>query len=215
MQQAGNLDLYSVNNHDNTLLGSGFKDMATAQRTLKLISKRSIIYQKILINTMYYRAKHHPNKTDDMIKVMKFYKKWLTKNNNVKPKYNYLDLKLVNKYEKLANAYDISHVSRGLKKSVKSDYGFLVMYRKCKGVSRKLAFVGVHKNKPTGADYDILRENFINARLGQMTKSKIKLYNSDGEFKNLPTVQHCVLIMNGYSPDPEGLKKRVGMLNKI
>jgi aromatic ring hydroxylase len=59
--------------------GTGFKDEETAKRTLKLISKRDLTYQKQVVNTMYNRAKFHPNQTVDMRKAMRVYNKWLLK----------------------------------------------------------------------------------------------------------------------------------------
>ena len=33
-----------------------------------------------IVLTMYYRAEHHPYKTNDMIKAQNIFKKWLIKN---------------------------------------------------------------------------------------------------------------------------------------
>lgn len=82
---------------------------------------------------MYNRAKYHMNKNKDMEEAMKVFKNWLDKNKNRKPKYEYLDLEIVKKYEKLAEKYNISHVARGLKKPSRTDRGFLVVYDKENG----------------------------------------------------------------------------------
>jgi len=119
----------------------------------------------------------------------------MKKNKSKKPKYPYLPLSKIKKYEKLAEERNLSLVSRGKKKSTKSDKGFLEVYKVAKGSSRKLAFIPAKKSNPAGNDYDSLREKFLNARLGQMKKAKTKLFK-DG----VPTNQHLVLIMNGYSP---------------
>jgi len=63
------------------------------------------------------------------------------------------------------------------------------------------------KNKPDGIDWWTNRQNFIKARLGQIKKKKTPLFNLKGKFKDLPSKQHIVLIMNGYSPDEKALKK--------
>ena len=52
--------LYTDDNPATTIHGTGFKDKATAEHTLQLISRRSLIYQFQTVNTMYNRAKHHP-----------------------------------------------------------------------------------------------------------------------------------------------------------
>lgn len=207
----GDMNLYTDNHPETTLKGTGFKDKKMALKTIKLITKRSMIYQKSVINTLYNRAKYHPNKTLEMNEAMKIFKQWLTTNNNVKRKYEYLDLDIVKKYEKLANHYDISHVARGLKKASKSDDGFLVVYKRVKGNKNKLSYIPIFRNKPEGLDYDIFREKFLNSRLGQIKHAGIKLYNDDG----LPTKQHTILIMYGYSPDSSGLKKKLHLLDKL
>lgn len=209
--KGGNLELYTDKNPGTTLKNTGFKDAATAKKTIKLIQNRSIIYQKTLINALYYRAKHFPNRTKDMEAAMKIFKKWIDQNKNKKIKYDYLNLDIVKKYEKLADYYDIAHVTRGLKKASKSEQGFLVVYKRVKGNKNKLAFIPVFKNKPGRSDYDIFREKFINSRLGQMKHAKTKLYNEDG----LPTKQHVILIMHAYSPDPAGIKKKLSLLKKL
>ena len=203
--RGGDQNLYTDNNPETTLKGTGYKDEKKARETIKLIEKRSIIYQKALINTMYNRAKYNKNKTVDMEKAMKVFKTWLNENKDKKQKYDYLDLDIVKKYEKLAEEYDISHVARGIKKPTKTDEGFLVIYKKYKGKKSKLPFIPVFKDKHAGQDYDSYRESFLNSRLGQMKHAKTKLYNDDG----LPTKQHIILIMHAYSPDPKGIKKLI------
>lgn len=73
------LSLYSDYNPKTTLKGTGFKDEETAKRTLELISKRDLTYQKQVVNTMYNRAKFHPNQTVDMRKAMRVFNTWLSK----------------------------------------------------------------------------------------------------------------------------------------
>ena len=73
--------LYSNNKHPITnIKNTGFKDPLTVQTTFDLIKKRSIIYQKSVIITMYNRAKYHANQTKGMRDAMKVYKEWLKKN---------------------------------------------------------------------------------------------------------------------------------------
>lgn len=188
--------LYSNNEHPYTnILETGYKDIETVKRTFDLINKRSIIYQKSVIITMYNRAKYHKHQTEEMRKGMKLMKKWLDKNKDKKYKYEYLDLETIKKYEPLAKKLKVSQVARGIEKATKTEYGFLVMYKKYgKG---KLPFIPIFTNHPEKGDYDIFREKYINARLGQMKKMKIALYDDNG----LPTKHHLTLIMNGYSPD--------------
>ncbi len=198
-------DLYNDLHPENSLKNTGFKNIATANNTIKIISKRSLKYQFDVINTMYNRAKYHPHITDDMKKAMSVFKKWLTIYPKLKReedrKYPWLSLKIISKYEKIAEIYGVSEVARGLKKGTRTDNGFLAMYKKVDGKANKLQYIPVKKNKPDGNDYYSYRINFINSRMGQIKHAKSPLYYSEGKFKGLPTKQHIILIMHGYSPD--------------
>ena len=71
--------LYTDDNPATTLHGTGFKDLATAQKTLSLVSQRSLTYQFQTINTMYYRASGHAHKTPGMEAAMEVFREWLDK----------------------------------------------------------------------------------------------------------------------------------------
>ena len=197
--------LYNDLHPDKSLKNTGFKDKATAISTIKLVEKRSLRYQFDIINTMYNRAKYHPHITDNMKEAMSIFKKWLKNYSKIKTiedkKYPWLSLKIISKYEKIAELYGVSEVARGLKKGTRTDEGFLKMYKKVNNKPYKLQYIPVKKNKPTGNDYYSYRINFINSRMGQMKHSKTPLYYTEGKFKGLPTKQHIILIMHAYSPD--------------
>ncbi|KAM3415436.1 hypothetical protein BST61_g8958 [Cercospora zeina] len=81
-----NSHLYTDDNPKTTIHGTGFKDRESAERTLKLIEQRSLIYQFQTVNTMFNRAKHHPSmkkaaegsaSTADMRAAMDVFRKWL------------------------------------------------------------------------------------------------------------------------------------------
>jgi hypothetical protein len=76
-------------------------------------------------------------------------------------------------------------------------------YRKVKGNAGRMVNQLVNRSRPTGLDLNMMRHNFIKSRLGQMKYSRTQWFNKDG----LPSVQHTVLIMNGYSPYEDRLKK--------
>ena len=214
-QVGGDMELYTDKNPGSTLEGTGYKDKETAEKTIKLIEKRSPIYQKAVVNTMYHRAKNHKNKTPEMKDAMKVFKKWLKKHKKDKPKYDYLNLDLIKKYEKLADEYNISRVARGLKPPTKTSRGFLEVYKKARGKKGKLPFIPTFKDNPEGQDYDSYRESFLNARIGQMKAAKTKLYYTSGKYKGLPTKQHVILIMHAYSPDPQGIRSKVNQLKEL
>ncbi|KAL9051190.1 MAG: hypothetical protein Q9162_006168 [Coniocarpon cinnabarinum] len=71
--------LYTDDNPATTLHGTGFKDAATAQKTLELVTKRSLTYQFQTINTMFHRAKNHPHSDGnaDIEAAMSVFRKWL------------------------------------------------------------------------------------------------------------------------------------------
>lgn len=71
--------LYTDDNPTTTLKGTGFKDAATAKNTIELVSQRSLLYQFQTINTMYYRAKHHPHSASNlnMQAAMDVFEHWL------------------------------------------------------------------------------------------------------------------------------------------
>lgn len=77
-----NISLYSDYHPKTSKKGMGFKNSNTAYNTINLIKNEPLSYQKQVILTMYYRAKHHPHQTNDMLKAMSIFKKWLDKNIN-------------------------------------------------------------------------------------------------------------------------------------
>lgn len=69
--------LYTDDNPSTTLHGTGFQDSVVAQRTIDLVQKRSLTYQFQVINTMFYRAKHHPHPNARMEGAMTVFSEWL------------------------------------------------------------------------------------------------------------------------------------------
>jgi hypothetical protein len=64
-----NKSLYSKNkNPSKSVKNTGFKDEEKALNTLEIIKNLDKIKQMQIVLTMYYRAEHHPYKTNDMIK---------------------------------------------------------------------------------------------------------------------------------------------------
>ena len=197
--------LYNNFHPNKSLKNTGFKDSKIAYKTIQLVSKRSLKYQFDVINTMYNRAKYHPYKTNAMNDAMKIFYKWLKKYPKLKgiedKKYPWLSLDIIKKYEKIAELYGVSEVARGIKKGTKTDKGFLEMYKEVKGKANKLQYIPVKLNRPSGQDYWSYRISFIKSRLGQIKHMKTPLYYKDGKYKGLPTKQHIILILHGYSPN--------------
>jgi len=210
MSKKKSKDLYSDLNPETTIHGTGFSNKEIAYKTLDLIKNRCLRYQFDVINTMYNRAKYHPNQTSGMKDAMKIYKNWLKNYDKLKKIenkiYPFLSIDIIKSYEKLADIYKVSLVARGILKSTKTDKGFLQMLKKVSHPN-KLQYIPIKKNNPTGQDYWSYRISFIKARLGQMKASNTELFYTTGKYKDLPTRQHVILIMHGYSPIGSKLKK--------
>jgi phosphatidylethanolamine-binding protein (PEBP) family uncharacterized protein len=113
-------------------------------------------------------------------------------------KWQYLPLNIVNKLEKLAEYYNISHKARGLQKPTKSDKGFLEIYRSHKGNPKSFKQLPVRANKPDGENWAHHREDFCNRRYSMIKGRKgYSLYDENG----LPSVMHTNMLMWACSPD--------------
>lgn len=82
------MELYSDRNPKTTIKGFGYKDEEKAKKTLKKLKtlKKPEVYKFQVINTMYYRAKHHKFRTKDMEAAMRVFKKYLDKRKKTKKK---------------------------------------------------------------------------------------------------------------------------------
>ena len=214
-----NMQLFSDKYPEYTIKGTGFKNKETALKTLELIKNRDIDYQFQVVNTMFYRCQNVIKNTKDTIKksnlrkAEKVFSKWLKDYRGDKSKTiklrkafsKYLDIETINKAEKLAKYYNISRKARGLEKPVKSDQGFLVVYRKTKGNKKKLRTMPIRKTIPKGQTWDKHRNNYCIRRMS-MIKNK-PLYHTEGQLKGLPTVLHTNMLMWACSPEPDKIKK--------
>ena len=75
------MELYSDKKPKTTIKGFGYKNAQKAKNTLKKLKtlNKPEVYNFQVINTMYYRAKHHKYRTKDMEEAMKVFKKYLDK----------------------------------------------------------------------------------------------------------------------------------------
>jgi hypothetical protein len=74
-----NTSLYDDTHPEKSTKGTGFKDRQKALDTLKIIKNRDMVYQKLVVTTMYNRAKYHPYQTAEMKDAMKVFNEWLKK----------------------------------------------------------------------------------------------------------------------------------------
>jgi hypothetical protein len=151
----------------------------------------------VMVGVIYYQHRLMEERVmyDDYILWHDIYREILNKNPEL------VDSAVLKEVNQLANEYKVSEVSRGIKKSSKTDNGFFQMYKYVKGKSYKLQYIPIKENKPEGQDYWSYRIGFIKSRLAQMKKLNIPLYYKEGKYKGLPTKQHLVLIFHAYSPN--------------
>ena len=77
MKKTTNKSLYNDDHPKTSMKGTGFKNKQKALDTIKLIKNKKITYQKLVVITMYNRAKYHPYQTPDMRRAMTVYREWL------------------------------------------------------------------------------------------------------------------------------------------
>jgi len=159
--------------------------------------------------------KHTKKKTQKNITKMKNIDK-LSKPNKSKlqggNKWSYIPLNIVNKLEKIAEYYNVSHKARGLQKPTKSDKGFLQIYRSYKGNQKLFEHLPVRANKPDGETWAHHREDFCNRRYAMIKgKKNYGLYDSNG----LPTVMHTNMLMWACSPDDKNIIKNADKILEI
>lgn len=218
------IELYTNAHPHTTTKGTGYKNKEAAKKSIFLIKDKPKNYQFLVINTLYQRAKYHKDQTKEMREAMKIFEKWITKykkskseihGGNANKSLPYLPLDLINAYEKLAAHYDVSRKARGLEKPSTSDEGFLIVYRRVKGNSKKMSNIPCRKDKPEGVNWDRKRSVEVSGKLGQSKRMKLDLFHKSGPFEGLPTIIHVNMIMWAYSPYEKELKEKLGLLKKI
>jgi hypothetical protein len=216
------MDLFTDKYPEYTVKGTGFQDKAKAKKTIEMMKNRDITYQFQVINTMYNRGLQVIKRTKDVQKkkqlkeATKEFKKWLDnykKKNRKTEIWHYLPVDIVQKMTKLAEHYNISRKARGLEKSVKSDKGFVQIWKQVKGNPKALRTIPVKASIPDGETWDKHRNNYCNRRHSMIKGAKkYPLFHEDGLLKGLPTVMHTNMIMWACSPEP---KKVIKLSKKI
>ncbi len=204
--------LFSNNHPETTVHGYGFDTPKHAQSTLDDLDNRDIIYQFQVVNTMCERAKEVLKRTKDVEKQrmihasIKIFEAWLTdykaKKRGTHENHVYVSTSMINKMERLAEFYNISRKARGLEKPVKSDEGFLKVYRRIKNTAQ-LRTLPVKASNPDGETWDKHRNNYIFRRLSMLHNAgpNYGLYHTKGPLLGLPTILHVNMLMWAYTPD--------------
>mmetsp|Transcript_40910 Transcript_40910/g.65742 ORF Transcript_40910/g.65742 Transcript_40910/m.65742 type:complete len:275 (-) Transcript_40910:277-1101(-) len=213
--------LFTDDNPDSTVHGTGFNSKEKAEQTISMMHGRDITYQFQVINTMYYRAKSVIKRTKNATKVkciqeaIDVFEHWLTdyKANNRKTEmFHHLSLDVMTKCEPLADYYQI-------------DKTYLNVYRKLNGDAKMLRITkvpvdilnGVNTNNQntntTQITWDIHRNQLLRTLKQEMNQNDgnsthknknehHQLYcDKHSDIDGLPTLLHTKMIMLGYTPD--------------
>jgi hypothetical protein len=202
--------LYTDDNPSTTLRGTGFKDAATANHTLELISKRSLTYQFQTINTLYHRANNHPSvkkaKTPDQApaginEALEIFKTWLDETYpaskaslraaGFKP---LLSKTFVGKHLENINAAK----SDGLIEPEAADFASLYVSL---AKNRRLGNVLLDDGKPGEADWEVRRYEALDRLVPEGDEdgkgwAKDRLWDSEGGL----SAEHLNLVAWGWSP---------------
>nr|CAD7194621.1 unnamed protein product [Timema douglasi] len=196
--------------------GAGFKDKDKALETIKLLEGRDISFQFQVINSMYHRAKVILKRTKDAEKVQNLteaietFQVWLDDyraHSRAKENFTYLPLETVEAYERLAEKYGVSQ-------AVNSRPSFLQVYKAAEGELKKLRMAKVDPDDEQTVTWDVHRNKHLREISERIKSDHLPLYETDVEFRGLPTKEHVELIMWGYSSEPTKVKKCVSLIDE-
>nr|CAD7393498.1 unnamed protein product [Timema cristinae] len=196
--------------------GAGFKDKDKALETIKLLEGRDISFQFQVINSMYHRAKVILKRTKDAEKVQNLteaietFQVWLDDyraHSRAKENFTYLPLETVEAYERLAEKYGVSQ-------AVNNRPSFLQVYKAAEGELKKLRMAKVDPDDEQTVTWDVHRNKNLRDISERIKSDHLPLYETDVEFRGLPTKEHVELIMWGYSSEPTKVKKCVSLIEE-
>ncbi|KAF4550292.1 Hypothetical protein D9617_18g034830 [Elsinoe fawcettii] len=194
--------LYTDDNPETTLHGTGFKDKATALHTLELVSQRSLTYQFQTINTMLHRARGHAHKTAGIKEAIEIFQEWIEGYKQRKSDLRQFPLLSKPKVKSYLERYDEGEF--GPKKELEQVEGmkhaeeFARLYVELEP-RKRLANMLVDNAKPEGEDWDIRRYK----HLCDLVDEKKKWETEDlwiDERDRRPLGEHLVLIFWSWSP---------------
>lgn len=156
---------------------------------VSLVSKRSLTYQWQTINTLYNRAKHHPNKTKDMEAAIGVFGKWLNE--------TYKKQKAEQRTFKPLSKKAIESFLPDLKQAKAIDTTFAELYVKLEP-RKRLANVLVNDKEPGEPDWDQTRLDALSKLVPDKNNEvgEDDLWEDDG----VPSQYHLSLICWAWSP---------------
>ncbi|KIW07990.1 uncharacterized protein PV09_01889 [Verruconis gallopava] len=190
--------LYTDDNPETTLHGTGFKDSDTARHTIKIVSKRSLAYQFQTINPMYHRAKGHPNKTPGIKAAMSIFGEWLTITYpNAKKSLRASAFKPV-----LSKEIMSAYASKCRAAISKDDLRFLDVYTRLP-TNKRITNVLLNNSEPGGKDWEQERYDVL-CRIVPEGKEEFSDFTLEElwDTESQPTDVHLRWIAWGWSPVP-------------
>lgn len=185
-----------------------FKDKEKALQSIKSLEGRDMSYQFHAINGLVKRAERVISCTKDkqkiknMTEAVEVFENWITDynvNGRSKENFNYLAIDIVRAFKPLAERYGIE------------DNGFLEIYEKADGDYKKLRSVKVPQSDVT---WDVKRNQHLRELVDRIKQNHLQWFDTDAEFRGLPTAEHAQCIMWAFSHDIAKLKKLLPTLNE-
>ncbi|XP_018311304.1 uncharacterized protein [Mycetomoellerius zeteki] len=185
-----------------------FKDKDKALQSIKSLEGRDVSYQFHAISGLVKRAERVISCTKDEQKIknmqeaIEIFENWLTDYNvkgRSKENFNYLTIDIVRAFKSLAERYNIE------------DNGFLKVYEEVNGDYKKLRSVQFPESYVT---WDVKRNEHLRELVNFIKEKHVLWFDTDVEFRGLPTVEHTRCIMWGFSHDVAKLKKLLPTLSK-
>ena len=185
----------------------GYKDEKVARQSLVKLKKKPINEQLQIIEILVRRALRHPNRTTNMLKAVSLYsayKKQLGSNVS----FPLMTKKLVDYFMPLAEHYQIGLIARGVVESSITDKLFLDIYPK---TENDLKEININQNSNTS--WYLFRKRILFKKM----KTMRQWFHTSGKLNGLPTKEHIVFILWGYSPHVDKLKQiqRRKLIEKI
>lgn len=192
--------LYTDDNPQTTLHGTGFKDADTAHRTLKLVSQRSLTYQFQTINTMLYRAKGHKHKTPGIEAAIGIFQEWVDTYQDQKAALRQFPLLSKDKVKVYLERFDKGEYgSEGeADDEIRDTEEFARMYVDL-GARKRLANTLYDNEHPEKEDWEVRRYNRLCSLVDGSRKYEVGDLWID-ERERLPTKRHLNMILWAYSP---------------
>ncbi|XP_011874192.1 PREDICTED: uncharacterized protein LOC105565529 [Vollenhovia emeryi] len=186
----------------------GFKDREKALQSIKSLEGRDVSYQFHAISGLVKRAERvisctkDERKINNMREAVEIFENWITDynvNGRSKENFNYLTIDIVRAFEPLAERYGVE------------DNGFLKVYEEVGGDYKKLRSVRFPESNVT---WDVKRNERLRELVDRIKEKHVQRFDTDAEFRGLPTAEHTRCIMWGFSHDVAKLKKLLPALSK-